>query len=171
MEGFTGNKHADQEIVLRIDSDKQFLKTCALNSYMAEKVCDDDLFRRRMISKYPLLVMYKPKSIKWKQYYLKTIYDMAKLQEDYGIPYIPVAAFMPGQFLKTYEKSRGASKNIYEDAMVLAAAGGHINLVKLMLEKGAKNYQRVRYIAEQKGHEDIVDLMNQKLGRVIYYRE
>lgn len=49
----------------------------------------------------------------------------------------------------------------YHWAMVYAARHGHISIVKLMLEKGADSYNQVMVEAAAAGHIDIVELMLQ----------
>ena len=50
----------------------------------------------------------------------------------------------------------------YNKIMETAAYSGHIEIVKLMLEKGAKNYDCVMTNAAYSGHIDIVKLMLEK---------
>jgi len=50
----------------------------------------------------------------------------------------------------------------YNEAMIIAAKNGHIDIVKLMLEKGTTNYNEAMIIAAKNGHIDIVKLMLEK---------
>ena len=55
----------------------------------------------------------------------------------------------------------------YNKIMYRAAEGGHIEIVKLMLEKGATDYNRVMYKAAKGGHMDIVKCMLEKEQMII----
>jgi hypothetical protein len=46
--------------------------------------------------------------------------------------------------------------------MVCAATGGHRNIVELMLQKGATDYNLAMARAAKGGHTDIVDLLLKK---------
>jgi ankyrin repeat protein len=59
------------------------------------------------------------------------IYILAKLQEDYQIPYIPTKGCNPAKLL--------THKNIYDEALFCASAGGNIQFIDYFLEKGAKD--------------------------------
>ena len=54
---------------------------------------------------------------------------------------------------------KGAKK--YDDTMSYAARGGHIEIVKLMLEKGAKNYDWAIVNASAKKHTEIVNFLRE----------
>ena len=85
MEGLTPIKDIDREILLQAD-DETLLKMCVLNKNMNKNVCNNDLFRRRMEQRYPHLI---PKEVKdWKSLYLKTIYYIGKLKEEFDFKFV-----------------------------------------------------------------------------------
>ena len=47
----------------------------------------------------------------------------------------------------------------YNERMVEAAQNGHLEIVQLMLDKGATDYDSVMNVAAQNGHLEIVQLM------------
>jgi len=59
--------------------------------------------------KYPLLIEFKWKNQTWKEFYLEMVYYLSKLEEKFGIPYIPTKDYNPKKFYKKYKDS----KNIY----------------------------------------------------------
>jgi ankyrin repeat protein len=73
---FSGNKDVDREILLRIDSDKDFIRRCSVNQY-TKNLCDENLFRRRLEFKYPDSIKYKPKDMSWKDFALENIFVYA----------------------------------------------------------------------------------------------
>ena len=82
---FSGLKDVDREILSKLEEDKDLLNACSVNKY-AWKLCDDNFFRNRLIRKYPDAVKYN-KNGKWKEYYLKTIFYISRLFEEYNFVY------------------------------------------------------------------------------------
>ena len=87
MNSFSGIKDVDREILLAMD-DENLLKTCSLNKYLFNNVCDDNFFYRKLLLKYPDTLSYKLREDNYKSYYLRTIYYISKMKEDYDYPYI-----------------------------------------------------------------------------------
>lgn len=76
------SKDTDREILLKINSDRELLEMCSLNKYF-NGLCDEAFFRNRIVAKYPQSLKNKPENMKWKQFYLKLVYLIGKMQEDY----------------------------------------------------------------------------------------
>ena len=87
MKGVKGFKDQDREILLNIQDDKDLLKACSVNKYVYNEVCDDMFFRNRLARTYPDTLKYKDEDMKWKDYFLRVIYYVAKIKEDYGYIY------------------------------------------------------------------------------------
>ena len=88
MKGFQEHgKDIDREILFKIKDDKEFLKSCNLNNYFRNEVCNDNFFRTRLSITYPNTLKYKINEQTWKQYFLEVIYYIAKLKEDYRYKY------------------------------------------------------------------------------------
>ncbi|GAG91534.1 unnamed protein product, partial [marine sediment metagenome] len=107
---------------------------------------------------YPLLIPLKKGNESWKHFYVKMVYYISKLKEKFGIPYIPTKGYDPEEFYKMYVND----VNIFNGAMGWAPLGGHINIVKLMIEKGATDFNLGMFKAAIGGHMDIVKLMIEK---------
>ena len=121
------------------------------------KFKDDENFFERLVQKrYPFLARYKETT--WKKLYLKMVHYMAKLEEEFGIPYIPKELFNPGAFYKVNK----TSKNIYNDALLHASLAGREDIVQLMLDKGANNFNGAMNYAAYAGHTNIVQMMLDK---------
>jgi Ankyrin repeats (3 copies) len=137
--------------------DKTLLNFCNADKYFNSKICDDDAFwRRRLDEKYPLLVEFKKGT--WKEFYLRMAYYIFKLEEEFKIPYIPTKGYNPEDFYKEYKDN----KYIFDYVMDKAAYGGHMEIVKLMIEKGARYFDDAMRFAAKEGHMEIVKLMIEK---------
>jgi hypothetical protein len=96
MSKLSGNKDTDREILLLLN-DKELLKACSIDKYTWNKVCDDEFLKRRLLSKYPKIDKYKRVDESWKQFFLRAIYHIALLKEDYNFIY------RFGDFMKQYK--------------------------------------------------------------------
>jgi ankyrin repeat protein len=164
--------------------DETLLIFCKTDKYFNSKICNDDFFwNHRLNEKYPLLIDFKKGT--WKQFYLKMSYYIAKLEEEFGIPYIPTKDYNPENFYKKfkddeyifdwamYEAAKGGRIEIlklmiekggtdFDLAMAGAAKGGHIGIGKLLIEKGAVNFNGAMIWAAEGGNMEIVKLMVEK---------
>jgi ankyrin repeat protein len=137
--------------------DKTLLNFCNTDKYFNSKICKDDSFwAHRLNEKYPLLVASKKGT--WKQFYLRMSYYIAKLEEKFGIPYIPTKDYNPEKFYKE-NKDR---KDIFDWAIFVAARGGHMEIVKLMIEKGSTSFNSAMVNAALGGHMEIVKFLIEK---------
>ena len=107
------------------------------------KIFDNEKFYEKVMRKrYPLLIEFRKENETWKALYLRMVYTLAKLKEDYDIPYIPTKGCNPEKLLYIRKKF------VYNDALECAAAGGNISLIDYFLEKGAINiYSALRSAA------------------------
>lgn len=108
-----------------------------------KKFHDEKFFERIMRRKYPLLVSYKKSDETWKKFFLRTVHDISILDEKYGIPYEPIPDYDPSNLLQesVYEKHFGHRHYVdwlYEEALNIFAGAGNLDIVKLMIEKGAR---------------------------------
>jgi Ankyrin repeats (3 copies) len=137
--------------------DKTLLNFCKTNKYFNSKICDDPFFwKGRLDEKYPLLIKFKNGT--WKEFYLRMTYYISKLEEKFGIPYIPTKGYNPEQFYKDNKNN----EYIYDWATGYAAEGGNMEIVKMMLEKGAKDFDLTTAMAAKGGYMGIVKLMIEK---------
>ena len=185
MNSFSGIKDIDREILLAMD-DKSLLKTCSLNKYLFNIVCDDNFFYKRLLLKYPDTLVYYKKNENflhtYKSYYLKIIYYISKMQEDYNYSYIsgnPKVQYKIFQYAKNninrllFQSSikgelnlvkeaihRGA--NIHannEEALRWASRNGHLETVKYLVENGADihaNDESTLHYASYYGYLEVV---------------
>ena len=119
------------EYILNLADDKTTINMIRANP----KVFDNERFYEKVMRKrYPLLIEFRPPGLSWKEFYLRMVYTLAKLEEDYKIPYIPTKGCNPERLLTS-----ATTGEIYNSALSCAAAGGNISLIDYFLEKGATN--------------------------------
>ena len=66
----TGIRDLDRELLSKI-SDSELFKTCSIDKYTWNIVCDDNFLRRRMLAKYPEIEKYK-RNESWKRFFCKS---------------------------------------------------------------------------------------------------
>ena len=125
-----GNKDV-YEYILNLADDKTTINMIRANP----KVFDNERFYEKVMRKrYPFLIEFRNENETWKALYLRMVYVLAKLEEDYKIPYIPTEGCNPERILTFAASGEG-----YNSALSCAAAGGNIPLIDYFLEKGATN--------------------------------
>jgi Ankyrin repeats (3 copies) len=139
------------EYLMNFVNDKTVLNMLSVNKDFR----DEKFFQRIMKRKYPLLVEFKKET--WKELFLRMSYYIAKL-DFLGIPYIPTKGYNP----KKIYKNRKDNKYVFDCAMEYAALGGQMEIVKLMIEKGATDFNSSMMYAAEEGHMEIVKLMIEK---------
>ena len=142
----------ERNFLLKYLDDKEFLKMCILDKEYKEHICDENVFKQRTELRYPLLTEFKEPDETWKQLYIRMTYFIGKLEERFGIPYIPTEGYNPEKFYQEWKNN----KYIYNRAMREAAYGGHLELVKNLIAQGACNFDFAMYRAAYGGHLEIV---------------
>jgi hypothetical protein len=92
-------------------------------------------FRYFIVNRYPLLAEFKEGS--WKNLFIQMIYYISKLQEDFGIPYIPTKGYNPKTFYidnvtKNKKHDKGDMEHLYDLAIKYAEEGGNDEIVRLI---------------------------------------
>lgn len=85
MNQLSGLKDIDREILKHV-SDDELLGACSIDRRMWNEVCDDSFLRRRL-SKYPDIEKFKRKNETWKEFFLRTVYYISKMQESFKFKY------------------------------------------------------------------------------------
>ena len=148
---FTKIRDVDREILLRIESDRELLQTCQLNSYF-NSLCNDQFFYNRLRYKYPLLIRFN-KNLSWKNFYLEMIYYIDKLQREYDIPYIPFKNNNPKQQYSYIKKDKVPN---YNSQLYQASRIGDMKLIEHFLNKGADADLGLTGAAEA-GNKDLIN--------------
>jgi ankyrin repeat protein len=144
----TGLKDVDREVLKHVD-DKQLLKICSIDKKTWNEVCDDGFLRRRL-SKYLGIDKYKKENESWKQFFLRSIYYISKMKEDFEFEHTS------GDFQLQYKL---LANNTINSLLKESAERGILSLVKYAVEHGSNIHSfddvAVR-IASTKGHLDVV---------------
>ena len=120
---------------------------------MWNEVCDDNFLRRRL-SKYPGIDQYKRENESWKQFFLRAVYYISKLQEEFQFPWTS------GDFEKQYQFF--VKNRIYDLHMLLAfaAAERELPIVAHIMKNDPTMYNMYMYdiltYASYHGHLDVV---------------
>ena len=153
MNSLSGIKDVDREILLAMD-DEDWLKTRSLNKYLFNIVCDDNFFYKSLFLKYPdTLLYYNVKKDKtYRRYYLKVIYYISKMKEDYNYSYIS------GNPKTQYGIFKFVKKDI-NNLLIKSSIKGELNLVKEAIKRGADIHAKDDYAlqsASENGHLEVV---------------
>ncbi len=114
----TGIKDLDREILSKLP-DEDVIKSCSVNKYLRDKVCDESFFERRMRENYPKLYpiineeVFRGEIKNYKQAYLETIYYISKMKE-IGYNYVDNRNIPKDQYRESeeiYEKFHGLKKH------------------------------------------------------------
>ena len=144
----TGIKDVDREILKHVD-DKELLEVCRINKKTWNEICDDAFLRRRLLNKYPEIGKYKSENETWKQFFLRAIYYISKL-EDYQFFYTT------GNFENQYRMF----KTYTGEVLLIEAAGkGELEIIKYLAKRGIDLRLENDYAlqeASERGHYDIV---------------
>lgn len=153
MSKLTGLKDVDREVLKYID-DKDLLKACSADRRMRNEVCDDNFLRRRL-SKYPGVEIHKRENESWKQFFLRAIYYISKLQDEFQFPWTS------DDFEKQYRFFVKCREYIW-DVLLAAAVEGELSIVKYILKDESTRQHFVFVIASHNGHLDIVKYLIEK---------
>lgn len=151
----SGLKDTDREILKHID-DKELLKICHLDRKTWNQVCDDNFLRRRL-SKYPGIEKYKRPNESWKQFFLRVLYYIGKIKEEFKFSYTS------GDFRKIYELMKNRNWN---ELLVEAAKEGDLRLVKYSLGRGTslRSHNLATDVAQANRHQNVVNELNDFLA-------
>ena len=168
------------EYIANFADDRTILSMLSVN----KKFRDENLFRRIIQRRYPLLIEFKQPNETWQHFFVNMTYYIHKLDEDYGIPYIPTKGYNPRVLFDSNDKynqamnyaAQGGSLDLVKffinkgandlnTSMFYAALGGSLDLVKFFIDKGANGWNFGMIGAVQGGHKDLVKFFKQKLGQ------
>ena len=125
------------EYIVGSADDRTVLNMLSVN----KKFNDDSYFKKILENRYPLLLRFKKNDETYKRFYLREVKYMAKLWEEYEIPYIPTPDYDPEYLYVKFGKDR-----IYTTILMEAVEYGDINLAKHLINKGAE-VNRFTYIS------------------------
>ena len=147
--------------LMNFADDKTILNMLSVN----KKFNDDEFFKKVLERRYPLLIQFKGNKGTWKQFYVKTIYYLSKLKEEYDFPYFPSRHYNP---FRLYRKLNKYPENIATEKLALAAAAGDIQMVDKYLDNKKAYPDFGLKHAAVNGNLEIVKLLVEK-GKVNRY--
>ena len=133
------------EYMLNFADDRTILNMLSVNRQFR----DEAFFEKVMKRKYPLLIDFQKEGENYKQLFLRMVKTLSVLWEKYQIPYIPTKGCNPEKLL--------ASLNIYNMALICAAAGNNVDTVQYLIEqKGANDLFNSFIWASENGSIDVM---------------
>jgi hypothetical protein len=190
MKSLTNQRDLDREILLKLN-DRDFLLTCNSSRYLRENVCDEQFFKKRLTLTYPDTLNYNLNNKSWRQYYIETVFHVAKMKE-YGYDYsfgnpkkqymiilkshsdnnhILLDASKKGELALAIESLKRGVKNhpanftrVEDDALTNAIENGHLDIVKYLVEHGAEVdiFDFAYTKAIKKGYTDIIKYLEER---------
>ena len=136
------------EYLTNFADDRDIISMLSVN----KKFSDDTFFERVLKRKYPFLLKFRKENESFKKLYLRIVRYIAKLQEEFKIPYIPSSTFNPEDF---YNRFR-SNPEIISHAASYAATIGNVKIVNDLIEKGADKLHWILIEASFNGHIDLV---------------
>ena len=144
----TGQKDVDREILSKLP-DEDVIKSCSVNSYLREKVCDEGFFKRRLDNNYPELKfiiddIYDKSAGRiyrsYKQAYLETVYYISKMTE-IGYKYVKNGKIPKEQYEEAkvvYDKVKRLKLSVgkdYREILLLRDVinSENLNLIKYLM--------------------------------------
>lgn len=145
-----------------IGDDKTILNMLSVN----KKFHNEELFKKVIERKYPLLVTFKDESETWKNFYINNIFYMSALNKKFGIPYIQSKDYNPKELYIRYkeyklEKLRERGKTSYRDFK----EDVKIFVLNISLEYAANspNIKIMKYLIEERGANGFTDALSRHL--------
>ena len=85
------------EYIAQFADDKTILTMLTANKELRK---NDKLFERVLLRKYPLLMNFKKENETWRKFYLRMLYYISKMKEDFDIDYIAIQGFDPDKYYR-----------------------------------------------------------------------
>ncbi len=167
------------EYLLNFADDKDILNMLSTN----KKFRDEKFFERILKRRYPLLLKFKPKDESYKNFFISSIFYISKIQEIFGVPYIPAEGYDPKKFYKQMSSiytpynvlmsyaTQTDNLNIInlllksvelDRALNSAIRNNNINIVKYFVEKGDVDIGQALFESAFHGYFDIVQYLAKK---------
>ena len=183
MNKLTGIKDVDREILKHV-LDEDLLKICSLNRRMWNEVCDDGFLRRRLRNINSEIEKYKKENETWKRFFLRYIYYISLLKEQFQYDYTLGNFERQYQLLKEYKtmnkllveaasagelplvkfalKNKAYMHFLQDAALVNAAGEGHLDIVKYLIEEGSGIPPSSLIQAVSNGHFEVIKYLVEK---------
>ena len=127
------------EYILNFADDREIVNMLLVNKKFAQKLNDDNFFRKLMERKYPLLIEFRRENETWKNLYLRMVKYISLLQDEYGIPYLNVANYNPVVF---YQFGQNYPHLLDSAIRIILTKGGDSRILSILLDKFINKYSR-----------------------------
>ena len=152
-------RDVDLKILSELD-DRDLLNYCKTHKYGNELCNNEDFWRNRLQAKFPGAEKYKSPKRTWKNYYLKIIYYLNKYE---SLMEAMLAAVRRNEkdIVQFFILKGGPRWTQYDwnSGLYRAAQGGHVDLMKFFIQKGADELRSSLYAAALGGHKDAIDYL------------
>jgi len=91
----TGYLDLDLYMKISMDADRDTLNSMSRVSSYHSKKFDENFFKEYLLKHYPAAFNFKPVNMTYKKFYLKLVYSISKLYEDYDFSYFPSPLLNP----------------------------------------------------------------------------
>lgn len=112
--------------ILKSLPDRELFNIMLTNKQLLE--FGEEIFKQRLLNKYPLLAKFKSSEQTWTQFYLSMIFYIDKITREFGYDYVPALSYNPKVFytqLKSYSRAHADLK-----FLEYVVETGKINLFK-----------------------------------------
>ena len=154
MRQLSGIRDVDREILGKLD-DESLLKACSIDKYTWNTICDDAFLKRRLLSKYPEIEIYKLKNETWKHFFLRATHYIALLKEKWGYDYKFGNFITQNNLFKRYKNKEKYINRLLKES----AEEGELALIMWSLKKGIDINDQDDYalrISSQLGNLEVV---------------
>ena len=141
------------EYILNFADDKEIISMLMVNKKFAQKLGDDNFFKKVLERKYPNLVKFKKENETWKHLYLRMIKYIALLNEKFDIPYLNLVDYDPTEFYNEYNNTQYI---IYEALKQLSENGGNHEVLEMLLDRFIEKYKDSKLINVKMSLDDFI---------------
>jgi hypothetical protein len=104
----TSQRDTDKLVLQNMD-DRTLMNTMKANKSLLKM--GEDIFKERLRKAYPLLYTKKPFLESYRNYYLKMMYYLGKLKEEFNVDYIPAPSFDPEALYRGFSMNKKLYSN------------------------------------------------------------
>jgi hypothetical protein len=147
--------------LMNFGDDRTILNMLSVN----KKFNDDKFFIAVLERRYPLITRFKKENETWRSFYVKMIYYIALLNDEYDFPYFPTTLHLSNPEILYKQIKSSKSKELANNyKLMLATSSGNVEIVNKYLDNKIGNGNKALGFAKDI---NIVKLLIEK-GKVIY---
>ena len=153
------------EYLLNFADDRTLLNMLSVSKKFAEKLENDNFFEQLLNKRYPFLLEFINTEESFKNFYLRKIYYISKIEEKYKLPYYQLKGYDPEYFYNFYiylenpPYNADIKKYLLQDILLTAAKVGNINVAKEALKYYKFNLNGALSLAASYGQLDMLKFL------------